>query len=726
MGDEMKQAETGMPSLTLEPDFAPEVKKEPEVQVQGQLMEVAPEMDPVQQKMAQTVLTPEEQKMVDDFASKIDVENLTQVMQYGAGTQKKMADFSDEALKNVRAQDLGEVGELLSGVVGELKGFDAEEEKGFLGFFKKQANKVENLKNRYDKAEVNVEKIADALEKHQVRLLKDSAMMDKMYEQNLLYFKELSMYIQAGKQRLAQTRNGKLHDLEEKAKMTGLPEDAQAAKDLDSKCARFEKKLHDLELTRMISLQTAPQIRLVQNNDTMMAEKIQTTLVNTIPLWKSQMVLALGIAHSTEAAQAQSQVSDLTNELLRKNAEKLHMASVETAKESERGIVDMETLQKTNADLIQTLDDVMKIQKEGREKRQKGEKSMYRDHTKVVQIGNKKIGGGNPILIQSMTNTKTEDVEATVRQILELEAAGCDIIRCAVPTMEAAQALKEIKKQIHIPLVADIHFDYRLAIAAMENGADKIRINPGNIGSTDRIQAVVDVAKERNIPIRVGVNSGSLEKELVEKYHGVTAEGLVESALDKVRIIEEMGYDNLVISIKSSDVMMCAKAHELIAEKTDHPLHVGITEAGTLYSGNIKSAVGLGIILSQGIGDTIRVSLTGAPLEEIKSAKRILKTLGLRKGGVEVVSCPTCGRTRIDLIGLANKVEAMVQDIPLDIKVAVMGCVVNGPGEAKEADIGIAGGVGVGLLIKKGEIVKKVPEDQLLDTLREELLHWEG
>ena len=338
---------------------------------------------------------------------------------------------------------------------------------------------------------------------------------------------------------------------------------------------------------------------------------------------------------------------------------------------------------------------------------------MYRDHTKVVQIGNKKIGGGNPILIQSMTNTKTEDVEATVRQILELEAAGCDIIRCAVPTMEAAQALKEIKKQIHIPLVADIHFDYRLAIAAMENGADKIRINPGNIGSTDRIQAVVDVAKERNIPIRVGVNSGSLEKELVEKYHGVTAEGLVESALDKVRIIEEMGYDNLVISIKSSDVMMCAKAHELIAEKTDHPLHVGITEAGTLYSGNIKSAVGLGIILSQGIGDTIRVSLTGAPLEEIKC-------------GVEVVSCPTCGRTRIDLIGLANKVEAMVQDIPLDIKVAVMGCVVNGPGEAKEADIGIAGGVGVGLLIKKGEIVKKVPEDQLLDTLREELLHWEG
>ena len=349
---------------------------------------------------------------------------------------------------------------------------------------------------------------------------------------------------------------------------------------------------------------------------------------------------------------------------------------------------------------------------------------MYRDHTKVVQIGDRKIGGGNPILIQSMTNTRTDDVEATVKQILELEAAGCEIIRCAVPDMAAAEALTEIKKQIHIPLVADIHFDYRLAIAAIEHGADKIRINPGNIGSTDRIRAVVNAAKKRNIPIRVGVNSGSLEKELVEKYGGVTAEGLVESALDKVKIIEDMGYDNLVISIKSSDVLMCARAHELIAQKTDYPLHVGITEAGTLYSGNIKSAVGLGIILYQGIGDTIRVSLTGAPLEEIKSAKRILKTLGLRKGGVEVVSCPTCGRTRIDLIGLANRVESMVQDIPLDIKVAVMGCVVNGPGEAKEADIGIAGGDGVGLLIKKGEVVKKVPEDQLLDTLREELLHW--
>ena len=349
---------------------------------------------------------------------------------------------------------------------------------------------------------------------------------------------------------------------------------------------------------------------------------------------------------------------------------------------------------------------------------------MYRDHTKVVQIGNKKIGGGNPILIQSMTNTKTEDVEATVRQILELEAAGCDIIRCAVPTMEAAQALKEIKKQIHIPLVADIHFDYRLAIAAMENGADKIRINPGNIGSIEKVKAVVESCKEHHIPIRIGVNSGSLEKDLVEKYHGVTAEGLVESALDKVRIIEEMGYDNLVISIKSSDVMMCVKAHELIAEKTDHPLHVGITEAGTIISGNIKSAIGLGLILHQGIGDTIRVSLTGDPLEEIKSAKLILKTLGLRKGGIEVVSCPTCGRTRIDLIGLANQVENMVADIPLDIKVAVMGCVVNGPGEAKEADIGIAGGIGEGLIIKHGEVYKKVPESELLESLRYELLHW--
>ena len=304
--------------------------------------------------------------------------------------------------------------------------------------------------------------------------------------------------------------------------------------------------------------------------------------------------------------------------------------------------------------------------------------------TKTVKIGSKVIGGGNPILIQSMTNTKTEDIAATVAQINKLAAAGCDIIRCAVPTMEAAEALTEIKKQVEIPVVADIHFDYRLAIAAIEHGADKIRINPGNIGSRERVQAVVDAAKERQIPIRVGVNSGSLEKDLVEKYHGVTAEGIVESALDKVKMIEDMGYDNLVISIKSSDVMMCVKAHELIAEKTDHPLHVGITEAGTISSGNIKSAIGLGLILHQGIGDTIRVSLTGDPLEEIKSAKLILKTLGLRKGGIEVVSCPTCGRTRIDLIGLANQVENMVADIPLDIKVAVMGCVVNGPGEAKE------------------------------------------
>ena len=314
------------------------------------------------------------------------------------------------------------------------------------------------------------------------------------------------------------------------------------------------------------------------------------------------------------------------------------------------------------------------------------------------------IGGGNPILIQSMTNTKTEDVAATVAQIQALTAAGCDIIRCAVPTMEAAEALTEIKKQVSIPVVADIHFDYRLALAAIEHGADKIRINPGNIGSTERVRAVVDAAKERGIPIRVGVNSGSLEKDLVEKYHGVTAEGIVESALDKVHLIEDMGYDNLVISIKSSDVMMCVKAHELIATQTDHPLHVGITESGTIISGNIKSSIGLGLILHQGIGDTIRVSLTGDPLEEIKSAKLILRTLGLRKGGVEVVSCPTCGRTRIDLIGLANQVENMVADIPLDIKVAVMGCVVNGPGEAKEADIGIAGGIGEGLLMKNGEV----------------------
>ena len=345
----------------------------------------------------------------------------------------------------------------------------------------------------------------------------------------------------------------------------------------------------------------------------------------------------------------------------------------------------------------------------------------YRDETKVVQIGKRQIGGGNPILIQSMCNTKTEDVKATVEQILALEHAGCDIIRVAVPTMEAAAALTEIKRQIHIPLVADIHFDYRLAIAAIECGADKIRINPGNIGSRERIQAVVDKAKEYGVPIRVGVNSGSLEKPLVEKYGGVTAEGLVESALDKVALIEQMGYDNLVISIKSSDVMMCVKAHELISKKTHYPLHVGITEAGTVIAGNIKSAVGLGLILSQGIGDTIRVSLTGSPLEEIKSAKLILKTLGLRRGGVEVVSCPTCGRTQIDLIGLANQVETLVQGYPLDIEVAVMGCVVNGPGEAKEADLGVAGGIGEGLLIRKGEIVKKLPESELLPALKAEL-----
>ena len=349
---------------------------------------------------------------------------------------------------------------------------------------------------------------------------------------------------------------------------------------------------------------------------------------------------------------------------------------------------------------------------------------MYRDHTKVIKIGNRVIGGGNPVLIQSMTNVATENVQACVEQILRLEAAGCDIIRCTVPTIEAAEAIKEIKKQIHIPLVADIHFDYRMAIAAMENGADKIRINPGNIGGKEKLEAVVKVAKERNIPIRVGVNSGSLEKHLIEKYGSVTAEGIVESALDKVKIIEDLGYDNLVISIKSSDVLMCVKAHELLADKTAYPLHVGITESGTIASGNIKSAVGLGIILNQGIGDTIRVSLTGDPVEEIKSAKLILRTLGLRKGGVEVVSCPTCGRTKINLIDLANKVEKLVEDISLDIKVAVMGCVVNGPGEAKEADIGIAGGIGEGLLIKKGQVVKKVPEDQLLEVLREELLHW--
>lgn len=349
---------------------------------------------------------------------------------------------------------------------------------------------------------------------------------------------------------------------------------------------------------------------------------------------------------------------------------------------------------------------------------------MSRHRTREIQIGSVKIGAGNPIAIQSMTNTKTEDVKATVDQILALEKAGCEIVRCAVPSMKAAQALKEIKKQIRIPLVADIHFDYRLALASVENGADKIRINPGNIGSKERIQAVVDCCREKNIPIRVGVNSGSLEKKLIEKYGGVTAEGLVDSALDKVETITGMGYDNLVISIKSSDVRMCIRAHEQIAKRTDYPLHVGITESGTVYSGSVKSAVGLGNILYQGIGDTIRVSLTGDPVQEIYAAKLILQTLGLRRGGIQVISCPTCGRTQIDLISLAGQVEEMVKSFDLDIKVAVMGCAVNGPGEAREADIGIAGGIGEGLLIKKGEIVKKVPEEALLETLRQELLHW--
>lgn len=349
---------------------------------------------------------------------------------------------------------------------------------------------------------------------------------------------------------------------------------------------------------------------------------------------------------------------------------------------------------------------------------------LYRNHTKIIKIGDRSIGGGNPILIQSMTNTRTEDVRATVEQIHRLEAAGCDIIRSTVPTTEAAEALREIKKEISIPLVADIHFDYKMAIAAIENGADKIRINPGNIGGKEKLQEVVAAAKERNIPIRVGVNGGSLEKELVEKYHGVTPEGIVESALDKVHMIEEAGYDNMVISIKSSNIPICVRAHELLVQKTDYPLHIGITEAGTLYGGNIKSSVGLGILLHEGIGDTMRVSLSGDPVEEIRSAKVILRSLGLYQKGIEVISCPTCGRTRIDLIGLANKVEEMVADIPLNLKVAVMGCVVNGPGEAKEADIGIAGGIGEGLLIKKGEIIRKVPEEQLLETLRDELLHW--
>lgn len=346
---------------------------------------------------------------------------------------------------------------------------------------------------------------------------------------------------------------------------------------------------------------------------------------------------------------------------------------------------------------------------------------MYREHTRVVRIGNRLIGGGNPVLIQSMCNTKTEDVAATVAQIKNLEALGCDIIRVAVPTAEAARAISEIKKQITIPLVADIHFDYRLAIASMEAGADKIRINPGNIGSKENIKAVVDCAKSHEIPIRVGVNSGSLEKRIIEKYGHVTAEGIVESALDKVRILEEFDFRNIVISVKSSDVLMSIRAHELLAEATDYPLHVGITEAGSVYSGNMKSAIGIGTILYHGIGDTIRVSLTDKPEEEVKSGKFILSTLGLRTSGPELVSCPTCGRTRIDLIGLAKQVEELISHYDMPIKVAVMGCPVNGPGEAREADLGIAGGIGEGLLFKKGEIIRKVPENELLNELKKEL-----
>ena len=369
MGNEFTGFEENTPTLTLDP-VLDEPKNETVLQ---------PEAEAVKKEIEQTVLSPEEQQMVDSFAQKIDIENTNQILQYGAGTQKKMADFSDAALENVRTQDLGEVGELITQVVGELRDFDAaEEEKGFLGFFKKQGNKVENMKNRYAKAEVSVQKITTSLQDHQMRLMKDSAVLEKMYAQNLNYYKELTMYILAGKQKLQEVREGKLKELETKAASSGLPEDAQEARDLDGKCSRFEKKLHDLELTRMISLQTAAQIRLVQNNDTLMVEKIQTTIVNTIPLWKSQMVLALGVAHSTEAAKAQRQVTDLTNELLKKNAEALHLASAETVRESERGIVDIETLKQTNQELISTLDDVMNIQKEGRMKRQQAELEMRR------------------------------------------------------------------------------------------------------------------------------------------------------------------------------------------------------------------------------------------------------------------------------------------------------------------------------------------------------------
>ena len=340
-------------------------------------------------------------------------------------------------------------------------------------------------------------------------------------------------------------------------------------------------------------------------------------------------------------------------------------------------------------------------------------------------VGNVPVGGDAPISIQSMTNTRTQDVAATVKQINELAAAGCEIIRCAVPDMEAARAISEIKKQINIPLVADIHFDYRLAIAAIENGADKIRINPGNIGALERIQAVVEKAIEYHVPIRIGVNSGSLEKHLVQKYGGVTAEGLVESALDKIHIVEQYGLKDIIVSIKSSDVMMCIRAYELIVQKTDYPLHVGITESGPLGGGIIKSSVGLGAILYQGIGNTVRVSLTGERVEEINTAKKILAALGLRKAGIEVISCPTCGRTQIDLITLANQVEKLVAQYDLDLRIAVMGCVVNGPGEAREADLGVAGGCGEGLLFKKGKILRKMPEDQLLAALKDELDHWE-
>lgn len=348
----------------------------------------------------------------------------------------------------------------------------------------------------------------------------------------------------------------------------------------------------------------------------------------------------------------------------------------------------------------------------------------FRDETKEIHIGNRVIGHGNPVLIQSMTNTKTEDVKATLEQIHRLEKAGCEIIRSTVPTLEAAKAIGEIKKEISIPIVADIHFDYKMAVAAIENGADKIRINPGNIGTDEKVLEVVKAARERNIPIRVGVNSGSMEKDLIEKYGGVTAEGLCESALRNVRRIEDMGYDNLVVSLKSTNVLMCVEAHKLIAGKIPYPLHVGITESGTVFSGNIKSGIGLGMILGEGIGDTIRVSLTDDPVEEIRSARIVLRTLGLRKEGIEVISCPTCGRTKIDLIGLAKQAETICEQYPLNLKLAVMGCAVNGPGEAREADLGIAGGNGEGLIFKKGEIVRKVPEDKLFDALKEELDNW--